>query len=182
MESGELNLPPPSILPFSDIMCPYYFVGDNAFPLKPYLLRPYPGSRLPYNQDVFNYRLSRARRTIENSFGILSSRWRVLQNSIIADVDVTERIVGACICLHNYLRLADISAREDEHNMYAPNSFIDEIDQELVHGQWQDFNNFGANNPSRQAQNIRDTLADYVIHAGAVSWQNEIIFRGSHPQ
>ena len=50
-------------------------VGDEIFGLKPYLIRPYSGqrsARLP--QDVFNYRLSRARRVIENAFGILVAR------------------------------------------------------------------------------------------------------------
>jgi len=34
---------------------PYHFVGDAAFPLKTYLLRPYPGKYLPENKHVFNY-------------------------------------------------------------------------------------------------------------------------------
>ena len=49
-------------------------VGDEIFQLKDYLMRPYPGIRsgkLPINQTVFNYRLSRARRVIENSLAFL---------------------------------------------------------------------------------------------------------------
>ncbi|CAH1998036.1 unnamed protein product [Acanthoscelides obtectus] len=35
---------------------PYFFVGDEAFPLKPYLMRPYPGRQLTEQKSVFNYR------------------------------------------------------------------------------------------------------------------------------
>lgn len=56
------------------------FIGDEAFPLKTYLMRPIPGRSLDNQQQkVYNYRVSRARRTIENAFGILVARWRVLK-------------------------------------------------------------------------------------------------------
>ncbi|XP_036322524.1 protein ALP1-like [Rhagoletis pomonella] len=41
--NGKLDLPENSILPDTDISFPHYFVGDNAFPLKSFLMRPYPG-------------------------------------------------------------------------------------------------------------------------------------------
>ncbi|KAL3246150.1 hypothetical protein MRX96_057886 [Rhipicephalus microplus] len=59
---------------------PYVFVGDEAFPLKEYVMRPYARRTLhedddkSYERRVFNYRMSRARRTIENTFGILAQR------------------------------------------------------------------------------------------------------------
>lgn len=71
---GRVNLPQPSTLPNDTTghLFPYTFVGDEAFALKPYMMRPYPGRALDTEKKkVFNYRLSRARRCIENTFGEL---------------------------------------------------------------------------------------------------------------
>jgi hypothetical protein len=63
MENGSLNTPPDSCLPATDIEAPFVIVGDEAFLLKTYLMRPYPG-RQPSGNDRITYvnnRLSRAR-------------------------------------------------------------------------------------------------------------------------
>ena len=78
LESNQLQLPSPVPIPRSITTTPYTFVGDAAFPLKTYLQRPYPGRNLDDTKRIFNYRLSRARRTIENTFGILAARLQQL--------------------------------------------------------------------------------------------------------
>ena len=79
---------------------PYYLVGDEIFPLKTWLIKPYPG-KLDEKQSIFNYRQSRARRVIENAFGILRARWRIFSRPIKAAVENVENYVWATICLHN---------------------------------------------------------------------------------
>ena len=59
-------------------LVPYYLVGDDAFPLQQWLMKPYPGQGIEETQTIFNYPLSRARRVIENAFGILSARGEYL--------------------------------------------------------------------------------------------------------
>ncbi|KAJ8963903.1 hypothetical protein NQ314_005294 [Rhamnusium bicolor] len=81
-----------------------FFVGDDAFPFKTYLLKPYKHSPLTYPQKMFNYRLSRARRIIKNAFGILVSRFRIFERAIPKDVWVTDKIVRTSCTLHNWLR------------------------------------------------------------------------------
>ena len=71
-------------------------------------MRPYPGKALTFEtRKIFNYRLSRARRVIENTFGILVARWRVFQKPIDAKPERVETIILAAIALHNYLRQTD---------------------------------------------------------------------------
>ena len=47
---------------------PFVIVSDEIFALKPWLMKPYGGKGLPQEEEIFNCRLSRCRRTIENSF------------------------------------------------------------------------------------------------------------------
>ncbi|XP_051167790.1 uncharacterized protein LOC127285696 [Leptopilina boulardi] len=66
--NGFLNLPDEQFqIPNSNITTPIFLVGDNIFPLSTKLMKPYPGSFLNEEQKVFNYRLSRARRIVENA-------------------------------------------------------------------------------------------------------------------
>lgn len=69
LDERKLNLPPAKALPNTNIIMPYAFVGDEAYPLRNDLLKPYPHRRLQPEQRIFNYRVSRARRVVENAFG-----------------------------------------------------------------------------------------------------------------
>ncbi|XP_050519489.1 uncharacterized protein LOC126893393 [Diabrotica virgifera virgifera] len=101
----KLNLPNNEKLPGTAMAVPYVFLGDDAFPLSPNLMKPYPGTQEKGSQGrIFNYRLSRARRVSENVFGILSARFRVFRKIMLLEPTKAETIVTACICLHNYLR------------------------------------------------------------------------------
>ena len=76
LDGDKLSIPRPRLLPnTTQSPLPFVFVGDETFPLKTNMLRPYPGKNLPEELVIFNYRLSRARRIIENSFGILAARY-----------------------------------------------------------------------------------------------------------
>ena len=81
-------------------------------------MRPYPGKHLGEPECIYIYRLSRAHRIIENSFGILASRWRIFRRPIIADPNKVVLYTKATIALHNYLRTT-------ESSVYCPPGFID---------------------------------------------------------
>lgn len=115
-----LNIPKEGMLPGTDIMLPCFFVADEAFPLRKNIMRPYPQKQAQGAERVFNYRLARARRLIENSFGILASRWRILRRPIIAHPKTVDAIVKASVVLHNFVlnnRINDpIVARVQQQN------------------------------------------------------------------
>lgn len=95
-------------------------VADDAFPLKPYLMKPYKGT-LTKEQKIFNYRLSRARRIVENAFGILVSRFRIFEKPIACLPETVDKIIKACTALHNWLRTTS-------NTYYTPKGSFDEED------------------------------------------------------
>ena len=106
-ENDKLGILAPSKLRSSSFdPLPYFFVGDETFPLKTWLMRRLIG-KLDDNQRIFNYRLSWVSLAIENTFGILAVRWRIFYNPIRARVDNVEKYTLACLAPHNYLRLTD---------------------------------------------------------------------------
>lgn len=71
-ETHSLCIPPPLRMKNSEFEFPYVLLGDKAFSISTYIMKPYPRSgKLNIRKKIFNYRLSRGRRTIECAFGIL---------------------------------------------------------------------------------------------------------------
>nr|CAH7740486.1 unnamed protein product [Callosobruchus chinensis] len=80
-------------------------LGDQGYPLKKYLLRPYPTgtAERPRETEIYNYRLSRARRTVERAFGILVSKWRCLKTDLQVEPHHVDKLVLTACLLHNIL-------------------------------------------------------------------------------
>ena len=154
---------------------PYFLLGDEIFPLKKW---PFPGRNATEEEKTYNYRHSRARRVIENAFGILTARWRIFQKPIRGTVANVERYTLACLALHNYLRLTD-----NAH--YSPVGFIDSEDKEgnICSGEWRlmrcnQSGNLRRLQPVRGSRvrqdvlQIRNNLKNYLNSEGAsVPWQ-----------
>lgn len=80
--SETLNLPLLSPLLGYNTPLPYVIVADDAFLLKVNIMKLYPGRDLTFQKKSFNYRLNRAHRIMENAFGILVTKFRILINVI----------------------------------------------------------------------------------------------------
>lgn len=78
-------------------------MADDAFAMKSFMLKPYPMRELSVEQRIFNYRLSRARRVIENVFGLCAARFRVLLKTIELRPEKVVKVVLAICALHNFL-------------------------------------------------------------------------------
>ncbi|XP_043472029.1 putative nuclease HARBI1 [Leptopilina heterotoma] len=104
LRNQELNIPPSSKLPRSNIRMPYFFVGDEIFTLQTFLMIPFACRRpLTNTQKHYNYRLARARHTIEAAFGILTAMWQILKQPLKYHLETSIKVVLATVCLHNFV-------------------------------------------------------------------------------
>uniref|UniRef100_A0A1B0DG73 Uncharacterized protein n=1 Tax=Phlebotomus papatasi TaxID=29031 RepID=A0A1B0DG73_PHLPP len=178
LEEKKLNIPEPEQLIIGkDIKFPYIFAGDDAFPMRTDLLKPYKplsGQFLTRDQTVFNYRLSRARRVVENAFGILANRFQVLQKTISLPPETVETIVLACCTLHNFLR-------QTSGHSYPPPELVDHenlITGNIISGSWRNdpqLEPLDASNSSMQSSNtakqVREKYMKYFLEEGRIPWQ-----------
>ncbi|CAH1980733.1 unnamed protein product [Acanthoscelides obtectus] len=83
IEKHEFNLPNSEPLRGRTMSVPYVLVADDAFALSTYTLKPYSTDlNVGSPKRVYNYRLSRARRIVENAFGLLASVFRIFRKPI----------------------------------------------------------------------------------------------------
>lgn len=164
IDSKQFNLPENAL-----------FVGDDAFPLREYLMKPYStrSGPLTLRQKIFNYRLSRARRIVENAFGILAARFRIFGRLIPLSPNKVDGVVKATVAMHNWLRLTS-------PGVYFYRGCVDEEDLDtgtIISGQWRkEVISEGLasvkeisrqRNPSKRATDVR-------IHSPIGLWEKEV--------
>nr|XP_023025481.1 putative nuclease HARBI1 [Leptinotarsa decemlineata] len=101
LENKELNIPNPKSvqIPYS-IKVPYMILGDQAFDLNEYTMTPFTGTPpVGSIERIFNYRLSRGRRVVDNAFGVANSVFRVLRKPILLQSDKAKKVVLAVVYL-----------------------------------------------------------------------------------
>lgn len=176
LDNNRLNLPDSGTLKGTSTSCKFHFIGEDAFGLSEQMMKPYPHRQLEKEKQIFNYRLSRARRVVENAFGILANRFRVFQTAINQPPEKVEMIVLAACCLHNYLV---------DHSMssYAPQALLDNEDENhnFNPGEWRTEQELTAlqasyqRNGSQKAKQQQDILKSFFATIGAVPWQENMI-------
>lgn len=168
---GTFNFPSADHFPgFEHIgEVPYVAVGDEAFPLLQNLLRPFPGRALTWDKQVFNYRLSRARRIVENAFGILAARWRVFHSKMAVAPKNTNAVVKAACVLHNMLQRSSTPAMITTLLHDAP-------DLSNAEG-LRDLQNVGYHGRN-YAVTIRNRYKQFFNEDDSCPWQNEHVRRG----
>ena len=180
MDNDLLSLLDARCLNSSGKKYPYVFVGDEAFALKPHLIKPYPRSSLRLEERVANYCISRARRQVENVFGICASRFRIFGRSIVAHVDTVAAITKAIVALHNFLMFGRTFENGSEYYQDVEHGSLAcgcEVSDGLAPLTQDGFNNY-----SREAKNVRDDFRDYFNSPeGSVPWKWDCVNSTENP-
>uniref|UniRef100_A0A8C3HCJ4 DDE Tnp4 domain-containing protein n=1 Tax=Chrysemys picta bellii TaxID=8478 RepID=A0A8C3HCJ4_CHRPI len=91
---------PDQKITIGDVEMPIVILGDPAYPLMPWLMKPYTGS-LDRSQKLFNYRLSKCRMVVECALGRLKGHWRSLLTRSDLSQTNSPIVISACCVLHN---------------------------------------------------------------------------------
>ena len=177
IEHAEISLPPTMPLPHGTKSIPFVFVADDAFPLKCYMMKPYPRIGMNDERRIYNYRHSRARRISENLFGIIANRWRIFRSAILLPPKTIETLLLATLCIHSFLR------QSATKHVYCPQGLADRTTSngDVVPGDWRKNQPTDSlyslqvpltgHNATSDAKQVRETLKDYFFNEGAVEWQ-----------
>lgn len=153
----------------------YVFVGDEAFTLRTDFLKPYSQKDLTVSRKIYNYRLSRARRIVENAFGILANRFRIFHSAINLKIPNVEKVVLACCALHNFLRRKSPSTYTPDETFDTENHETGMITPGLRSEFIFDIENGHNRQSSKEAKQIRVDFENYFNGEGAVPWQNKMM-------
>jgi len=122
LERNKLNIPNDQYLPDTNEKLPLVIIGDEGFPLKKYLLRPYPGPQMYKDQKKknFNDRLSRARKVVEDAFGQLTAKFRIYCRRLNALPRNADTIVMTTCILHNFIKTGSTEVHTKEMSSSLP--------------------------------------------------------------
>lgn len=153
-KAGKLNIPAPrKISNNDDYEYPFVVVADEAFPLLKNLMRPY--SRISLTGEKRTFRL------VECAFGMITKKFRVLENEILLHPDKTITIVKAICVLHNFIKLNEKSYFADVTNNFE----ITEAEENTISC---------CNRSSNTALQVRSKFTNYFTsNEGSVPWQSK---------
>ena len=120
-------------------------VGDSAYPLKTWLLRPFQNNgALSREKRHFNKELSKCRIVAEHAFGQTKARWRILGKRVDEETERTPDTTIACCVLHNICVLMNEDPVEENEGDGDEDETFGEVDA--------------------RAQLIRDSIVEYLAH------------------
>ncbi|KAJ8891803.1 hypothetical protein PR048_004357 [Dryococelus australis] len=159
LKNHQLNTPREDTMGNCSTAMPYVFVVDDVSPLRVDVMKPFRQTELmSLERRIYNYRVSRARRIVENVFGILASRFRIFHTAINLHPKNIEPIVLTTCLLHDVLV-------KSVQNGGITNLGYDTNNTRML----------GLSNTSRTAEKVRDDFMNYFVNEGQVSWQLNFI-------
>lgn len=95
-----------------------FLIGDSAYPLSPFLIKPY--SKPNNEQKAFNQIFSSHRIVVEHTFGRLKNRFMGIREISIKKISTAINLIDCAIVLHNYLELAgDIWEEQGDNDNFT---------------------------------------------------------------
>ncbi|XP_056418871.1 uncharacterized protein LOC130359987 [Hyla sarda] len=133
-------------------------VRDEAFQMCANLLKPYSSRGLDEPQQIFNYRLSRARLYVECAFAIFASKWRLFTWPFQLHPDVVDQVVKAAVVLHNF----ELTKEPHPSDPKEVEVVLPGLEQ-------------SSRRSTQAVMSLRDDFARYFLtEAGRVSWQDRM--------
>ena len=165
IEDGRIGFPDPAPITQGGRDVPYFILADDIFARKTWVMKLYGRRMLTREERISNYRISRGRRVVQNAFGILVSRFRLMLTTIELPPATVREVVFTCVVLHNILR----SQYQGQHGGQERGDDDDDVpgDCQLIGGA---AGGGPDRNPAREAKRQRDYLKDYFNNEGAVAW------------
>jgi hypothetical protein len=123
--------------------------------MQKWLLKGYVATKVP-EEDSFNAYLNKARVRVENAFGRLKGRWRILHKTIELDYTEAPKIIIACCILHNIV--------EDNKQIFYPSWLTQNQSEALREQPTPSFTEFtyDDNNGLTSAIDIQNALKSYL--------------------
>ena len=174
MDNRSNSFPDPKPAPGDERPLGFAIIADDAFPLQETIMKPLSHKDMLVERRIYNYRLSRARRVVENAFGIMANRFRVFLTTIdLAPIKVEKLVLAACV-LHNYLRGESVRQRNVEDTE-------DPVTHNVIPGAWRSDPTLkqvslpSGTNARLRAIAHREYLVSYFSSVGSVPWQMDKI-------
>ncbi|RUS89926.1 hypothetical protein EGW08_002278 [Elysia chlorotica] len=139
---------------------PYVFVSDETFPLVANVMRPYPKRNVTYcsTKRAYNHCHSQVRQVAERTFDKMTSRWGILEGTLVVNYNFAKLIVIACCILHNFVERRKTL---DNYNDQTLEDITIPGDQATEHGEKKTpINTMGR--PAVYALHVRDSIANLI--------------------
>ena len=132
-----------------------FFAANSAFPLAPTTIKCYDDTLLPHWKRSFNYSLIHTRRVVEQAFGRLKGRWKIVDKSSLHDPVFARRVALVCCALHNVC---------ERHRCPFEESWLPDPTA------YTDTSHTTSSQTLGSAASIRNTVAKYVYRTHPCPW------------
>jgi len=131
-----------------------------------------------HERKILIYRLSRAKRVVENAFGIMASRFRIFYTHIHLEPENIDKVVRASCVLRNFLIERSKRSYGPQECFYRENSENGNIISEGYNTQNSTMENLKRRNPGNTlntAKIVLENCMNYLNQEETVPWKDNYV-------